>query len=139
MDPIPWRPLRLSIDLERRIEQVFAELIDEPWGRLSAEKAWQPEIDLYETDDAYLIEADLPGVRPEDVTIEVQGQSVTISGQRRFESVTQSAHGVRLERKHGRFLRRFTLEQAIDSDRVTVERKEGTYCIHLPKKQKKQS
>ena len=69
----PIRPLRLSLDLDRRIDQVFSELIHEPWGCDFGAAAWQPAVDVYETGDAYLIEVDIPGVPPENVEVQVDG------------------------------------------------------------------
>lgn len=135
MSMFPWKPLRLSLDLESEIDRAFAELIDQPWGRSAAGQFWQPDIDVFETDDAYLIQADLPGVSVNDVEVQIEPGAVTISGTRRSANLFQSGHGIRLERRHGRFFRRFPLKHPVDADKVEVGHEEGIILIRLPKKQ----
>lgn len=134
MSLFPWKPLRLPVDLENQIEQIFSELIHEPWGRTERLASWEPEIDVYETEDAYLIEADLPGVSPQDVDVSAEEHWVTISGTRRSTSLIQSAQGVLLERRHGSFSRRIFLGHPVDAEHVTLRHQEGVFHIHLPKK-----
>ncbi len=137
MAPLPWKPLRFPLDLEqleRQIDEMFSSLIDEPWGRKRGGGAWEPAIDLYESDDAYFLEADLPGVLPSDVEIKVEGNDLLISGKRATAQLTQSAHGLRVERRHGSFSRRFRLEHPVDAARIECGCQEGIYHCRLPKK-----
>jgi HSP20 family protein len=134
MANFPWKPLRMSLDLDRQIEDVFSQIIHRPWGSLHAQTGWRPEIDLYETDDAYLIEADLPGVRPEEVAVRISDRWVTISGTRQLTTWSESAKGVSLERRSGSFTRTFRLEFPVDSERVERRQAEGIHQIRIPKK-----
>jgi HSP20 family protein len=133
-----WKPLPLSLNLEERIESMFAELIHEPWRSTALDQIWQPAIDIYETDDAYIVEADLPGVSPENIHVEIAGQWVTISGKRDSATLVPSARGLRLERSRGRFVRKFYLNEPIDLQAVESRHTDGIYQLRLPKQRPRQ-
>lgn len=134
----PLRPVRLSLDLDRRIEQLFTELIHEPWGRDFGATVWQPAIDVHETADAYLIEADIPGVAPENVEIQVDGRRITIRGTR--DTVTwsgsQAGRNVLIERQHGHFCRTVELDHPVAIERIQMQFEQGILRARLPKMQK---
>jgi HSP20 family protein len=135
MQPAPFRRLRLGAsDLDRQIEQLFSDLIEAPWRGSARTQDWAPQIDVYETDDAYLIEADLPGVRPEHLSVEVEGNHVRICGARTEAEDIHSGRGVRRERWHGRFCREFTVAVPVDPSQANVKHEQGVYHIHLPKR-----
>ena len=112
----------------------FTEVIHEPWGRKTREEAWQPAVDLYETDESYLIEVDLPGVLPNDIAVRVDDRSVTIAGTRRSTSWMQSAQGVSIERRHGSFSRTFQLSCRVDPERIEHRHEEGIHYVRIWKK-----
>jgi HSP20 family protein len=129
----PLKGLRLSVDLGQRIEQAFSELIYEPWGRGIERKAWQPAIDIYETDDAYLIEADLPGVPPDSVAIRVDGERLTICGTRQSVAWLQEGRSIRIERARGEFCRSLHLEHRVDVEHIDKQYEHGILRVRLPK------
>ncbi len=133
MAGLPWKPLKLR-NLDQQIDQAFDELVHAKWGLASSPIAWQPDIDLFETEDMYFIEADVPGVFPQDLHVEIEEHSVTISGVRRSGSIEQSAHGVRIERRMGSFSRRFQLPQPVDPAKMKRFHHEGTLQLTLPKR-----
>jgi HSP20 family protein len=122
---------RFAFDSDAVIEQTFARLIHEPWGRTTTE--WAPAIDVFETDDAYLVAIEIPGVPPDAVEINVDGPCLTISGERRSVRVTQSGRVVRLERTQGRFSRTVRLEHQVDSKRMELRSEHGVLYARLPK------
>jgi HSP20 family protein len=138
MSELPWKLIRLR-NLEQQIDQAFDELIHRPWGLDSSASPWQPEIDLYETPEAYLVEADVPGVPAEGIHVEIDRHSLTISGSRRSARIEQSAQGICLERRKGSFYRRFTLQQAVDPEQVETMSHEGILTIRIPKQQPSKS
>jgi HSP20 family protein len=81
-----------------------------------------------------LIEADLPGVRPQDVAVRVADRWVTISGTRQRTTWSESAKGVFLERRSGSFSRTFRLESPVDSERVEQRHAEGIHQVRIPKR-----
>jgi HSP20 family protein len=133
MSQFPWKPLRLIRNVEQEIDRAFDELIVRPWGP-GAAADWQPDIDLYETPELYLIEADVPGAAPESIHVSVDEHAVTISGSRASGTVERSARGVKVERRKGSFSRRFHLEHAVDTDLVEREHREGTLLLKIPKR-----
>jgi|SRR5579872_2815871 len=132
----PMRPVRLSLDLDRRIDQVFTELIHQPWGREFSAAAWQPAIDVYETGDSYLIELDIPGVPPENVEVRVDGRRVVIQGTRETVTWSRSQGGtnVHIERQHGHFCRTLELDHPVNSEGLETQFDHGTLRARLPKK-----
>ncbi len=135
------RPLRLALDLDRRIDEVFKKLIHEPWGRAFGGGGWRPAIDVFETDDAYLIEADIPGVAPENVEIRIEGRRLTIRGTRETVTWSRSQGGwsVQVERQHGDFSRTLELDHPVDIDRLEKKCDQGILRTRLPKKRAAQA
>jgi HSP20 family protein len=134
-DPFPFKSLPIR-NLEQQIDQAFDELIHGKWGLTSRSIVWEPAIDVYETPQDYLVEADVPGVAPDDIQVRIEDQWLTISGERRSSQVEQSAHGVRIERRKGSFFRRFYLEHPVDPQCVERTDQEGTLLLRIPKQQR---
>lgn len=132
----PPSPFRL-LDLERRIDSAFSELIHVPWGRSLSPELWQPAIDIFETDDDYLVEADLPGVLPEAVKLHVEEKTVVIQGSRRSIQWSQQGRSVRVERAQGAFSRTLQFDEPIDAGRVEHRFEQGQLQIRLPKLKKR--
>ncbi|MEX1230241.1 MAG: Hsp20/alpha crystallin family protein [Planctomycetaceae bacterium] len=132
-DMLPFKPIRINLDLQPRIEKAFAELIHEPWGRLLESASWEPAIDVYETGEAYLIEADLPGVPLENIEVRLEGRQLTICGIRRSVTWTQSGQTLHVERAHGHFCRSLHLSHAVDLARMEKQCENGILRIRLPK------
>lgn len=114
-----------------QIDQAFDRLIYEPWGR-PGEKL-TPAVDVVETDDAYLIAVEVPGVPPDTVQFRADGSSLIISGERQSVHVTQSGRAVRLERTQGKFSRTVRLDGPVDIARLEVRSEHGVLYARLPK------
>lgn len=134
MSESPFRSLRLAFNLDREIEAAFASLIHDPWRQDVGTRGWQPAMDLYETEEAYLLEVDLPGVSRDDLELRIEDRRVFLRGHRRSVRVSQSERGVRIERAKGEFERAVTLNQPVDPDRAEVNYDEGILRIKLPKR-----
>ena len=133
MPQFPWKPLRLGLDLDRQIDDAFRKLIHGQWG-VTSDSGWQPEIDLFETEDAYIVEADVPGLASKDLRVDVNEHSITISGARESTGVERSAHGLRVERRTGSFSRQFQLRTAVDPTDVEHVCAEGLHRIRVKKR-----
>lgn len=133
MSNLPWKPLRIEFDVDRQIDDLFQRVIHSQWGSGALANTWQPEIDVYETRDEYLVEADVPGVTSDELQIEITDHWLTISGSRECTGIVQSAQKVRLERRHGSFSRRFYLNHAVDLNHVDHACAEGLHRIRLRK------
>jgi HSP20 family protein len=99
------------------------------WGQAT----WVPPVDIYETEDAFILEADLPGVTKDDIDIEFVENRLILRGERRPKPEAKEEQYRRRERAYGRFERMFLLPQTIDRDHVTAEMRHGVLTLRLPK------
>jgi HSP20 family protein len=112
----------------------FSRLFNSLWEQpVSASRHWVPEMDLVETDDHYLLKADLPGMKQEDVAIEFNDGTLTISGERKAEYERKEKGFVRLERSFGKFSRSLTLPDGINADAITAVFHNGVLEVTIPK------
>lgn len=117
-----WDPLRDLLALHERMERLSAQEV----------AGWTPPVDLYETAEAFVITAELPGLSREDIDIRVQDGQITIQGTRRTPDVPCERYH-RVERGHGAFYRRFQLSPSIDIDRITADLRDGVLMVTVPK------
>lgn len=138
MSLVRWDPFRELEDMSERLNRVFAR----PAMRNNAGKEnltvadWMPVVDISETDGEYLIKAELPEVKKEDVKVTVEEGVLTIQGERRQEKEEKGKRYHRVERSYGSFVRSFTLPESVDEAGVKAEYKEGVLHLHLPKSEK---
>lgn len=119
-------------DLQREVDSIF----DQFFGRSEDEDAsavWAPRTDLSETDDAFRIRLDVPGMTKDDITINLQNNTLTVSGERTSERTDEGEEYVRVERAFGNFHRTFTLPNAVDRENVEAAYEDGVLTIHVPK------
>jgi HSP20 family protein len=122
-------PVRLSHEVER----LFDEMIHRPWGFSREVRGWSPSVDLYETRDTFVLEADLPGVKKEDVTVEVQDGELVLQGWRSLEKSHSDGRFHTMERFSGHFTRRMKLPESVERDAIQAEFSEGVLRVILPK------
>ena len=128
-------PNRTVRDLQREVDSIF----DQFFGRGSDDDTsavWAPRTDLSETDDAFRIRLDVPGMTKDDIAINLQNNTLTVSGERSSERQEDGEEYVRVERAFGTFHRTFTLPDAVDPDRVEATYDEGVLTINVPKTEK---
>jgi HSP20 family protein len=97
---------------------------------------WAPSVDIIEDENEYLVKADLPEVKKEDVKVTVENDVLTITGERKLEKEEKDKKYHRIERSYGTFLRSFTLPAGADGSKVSAEFKDGLLKVHLPKSEK---
>jgi HSP20 family protein len=97
---------------------------------------WSPLVDITEDEKEYLIKAELPDMKKEDVRLTVENDVLAISGERTFEKEEKGKKYHRIERAYGSFVRSFTLPEDADGSRVSADFKDGMLQVHLPKSQK---
>ena len=138
MRVIKWEPFR---DVDDMFDRFFAETMRR-WPRAAAAggdtpqaKEWAPMADVSETGDEYIIKAELPEVRKEDVNITVQDGVLTLSGERKQEKRDESEKVHRIERFYGSFARRFALPENADEQGIRAECRDGIIAIRIPKQQ----
>ncbi len=125
-----WEPFREMEDMFRQYSPLFGR-----WLRRADDEAstWRPAADITETEKEYLIKAELPEVRKEDVKIELSEGVLTISGERKKEKEEKGANEIRVESFYGTFSRSFALPDDANPDGITAECKDGVVKIHIPK------
>ncbi len=95
---------------------------------------WIPPVDIYETSEGFIVEAEVPGVREEDIEIKVEGRMLFLNGMRKtFREGFRKCH--RLEREQGYFSRRFILSSEVDTENIRASLKDGVLTIVIPKKE----
>lgn len=133
-----WNPMREFANLENRLERLFGAGFSSRNGEKEALAVaqWAPLVDISEDANEYLVKAELPEVKKEDVKVNVENGQLTISGERKSEKEEKGKKFHRVERSYGSFLRTFTLPEAVSNDKVTAEFKDGLLIVHLPKDEK---
>jgi HSP20 family protein len=111
----------------------FNRLFNSLWEQPAVSQRWVPEMDLVETEDHYLLKADLPGMKRDDVAIEWGDGTLTISGERNAEYERKEKGFFRLERSFGKFSRSLTLPEGIDPDKIQAEFHDGVLEVRIPK------
>jgi HSP20 family protein len=96
-------------------------------------RTWAPPVDIYETDDAVILKAELPGVSKDDVSIEIHQNTLILRGQRKHEAEVKEEHYHRVERAYGTFQRSFMLPTLVDQEHVQATYKDGVLELRLPK------
>lgn len=134
---VRWDPFRELEEMSDRLNRVFTRPTVRTNGKEQLTVAdWMPIVDISETDGEYLIKAELPEVKKEDVKVTVENGVLTLQGERRQEKEEQGKKYHRVERSYGSFVRSFTLPESIDESGVKAEYKDGVLNLHLPKSEK---
>jgi HSP20 family protein len=123
--------------LSQEVDRLFDEIITRPWGAPRREPVWNPSIDLCETPESFILEADLPGMKMEDVKVEVQGNDLVLQGKRSSEQSQRGGNFHCQERHYGSFIRRLTLPVSVNRDKIRAEFNNGVLRIILPKLEEK--
>ena len=131
---IRWEPARELQSVQTEINRLFNTLFDSPTPPTGAvARRWIPAMDLVENEGDFVLRADLPGLREQDVKIELQDHVLTISGERKSEHEERKEGYYRLERASGTFSRSLTLPEGVDPQGVTASFDRGVLEVHVPK------
>ncbi len=131
---VRWEPARELQAIQQEMNRLFNTFFDAPaTGGGNGGRRWVPAMDLVETEDHFLLRADLPGLDESDVKIEVQDKVLTLSGERRYEHEAKQDGFFRLERGTGQFTRSLTLPEGVDPDAITASFDKGVLEVRIPK------
>lgn len=129
-----WRPFSNLLRLQREMDSLFDEFFERtPVRRELTEFDWYPSVDISESEDEVKVEVDLPGMKKEDIDVNIDGNLLTIKGERKREEETEEEGYYRSERSYGTFQRTFTLPSKIDTEEVKANFKDGVLRLSLPK------
>jgi HSP20 family protein len=141
MSLIKWNPFNELEDISNRLNQIFGR----PAVSAAADQQmlkmadWTPSVDISETDQAYLIKAEIPEVKREDVKVTIDDGMITIQGERKMEKEEKGKKFHRIERSYGSFVRSFRLPDGVDESKAKAEFKDGMINVTLPKSEKAKS
>ena len=135
MSRTQWSPSKDRDDLERRLAMLFAgrEATGNGGKETLTVTHWSPLVDIMEDEKEYLIKAELPDMKKEDVRLTVENDVLAMSGERTFEKEEKGRTYHRVERAFGSFERSFSLPEDADGSKVTADFNDGLLQVHLPK------
>lgn len=139
MTIVRWDPFRNMTTLQDRINRVFDETVNrsQDYDDEVSKCEWRPIVDIFDTEKAIIINAELPGVSKEDITLDVKENILTLKGERKSAEEVKKENYYRMERCFGTFERAFTLPSAADPVKITANFKDGVLRIEIPKPEEK--
>jgi HSP20 family protein len=124
---IRWDPFREMTQAQSQ----FSKLVDQVWG--GRQESWLPAIDVFDAKEAVVLKAELPGMDPDDIQIEVEDNVLTLKGERRFEEEVDEERYYRVERRYGSFQRSLALPQGMQAAAISASYEDGVLTITVPK------
>jgi len=117
---VPWRPFRGLEEMERRFEDIFGRpFLPSVWRRLPVEeRGWAPPIEVFETEDKFVVKAELPGMKEEDIDVSVVGDTLTVKGERKAKTEVKEEDYCCCERSYGSFFRSIALPSNVDAKKI---------------------
>ncbi len=129
-------PFSELLDMRREMDRLFGSFVGgTPASMAVAEGVWAPAVDVCETKDGFLVKAELPGMKQEDIQITIVENTLTLKGERRQENEVKDGGYTRIERAYGTFQRALALPSVVDASKVRAKYKDGVLEIELPKKE----
>jgi HSP20 family protein len=133
MPVVKYNPLRGDFEdfpSLRVFQDTVSRLFSEP-----ASRPWTPSVDIFETENDLVLKADLPDIDPKAIEIQIENDTLTLKGERKFEQQKNGKGYHRLERSYGSFVRAFSLPETVDPENVKADYKAGVLTITLAKKE----
>jgi HSP20 family protein len=134
-----WDPFKEMEELQGRLAKLFSmgpARFGNGGKELMTVTEWAPAVDISEDEKEYLVKAELPEVKKEDVKVAVENGVLSITGERKLEKEEKDKKYHRIERSYGQFLRSFALPDGTDGSKVNAEFKDGVLRVHLPKSER---
>jgi HSP20 family protein len=135
MNIIKYDPFREMRSLQDEVNRLFASSFSRNTDEEMRRGAWSPQVDIFENKDQIVLEADLAGIKPEDVHISIENNLLNIHGERRFEKKDEGDNFHRVERSYGSFTRSFTLPPTVSSENANAEFDNGVLRLTLVKRE----
>ncbi len=133
-----WAPWQELESMNRQLNHLFDDgRFDDGSTSVASERPsqWAPSVDIRETGDALLVQAELPGIDKKDVKVEVREGVLTVSGERHYKKDVKEENVHRIERAYGSFTRSFSLPRNINGDKIEAHMKDGVLEVRLPKRE----
>jgi HSP20 family protein len=129
----PWRPFRELEEWERRFDDLFGRPL---WRLPVEERGWMPAVDVFEKEDRFVVKAELPGMKEDDIDVSVVGDTLSIKGEKKTETETKDEDYYRCERSYGSFYRSIPIPSNVDADKIEASFEDGVLEVALPKSAK---
>jgi len=130
-----YAPLKDLWNLEDQFGRMFENFLPARLREEGPAGEWEPVVDVYETDKAYVLKAELPEVEEKDVHVNVEGNILTLTGERRYEDEVKKEHYHRTERFYGKFCRSFALPDTVDREKIKATFRKGIMRLEMPKRE----
>jgi len=128
-----WSPFRDLVNMQREVGRLFDGLFSDFDGGGNYMTSWSPRVNVMENSDAYVVQAELPGINKNDVKITMRDDVLTIKGEKKHEKEEKDHNYHRVERSYGSFERSFSLPAGVKSDKIDAAYKDGVLTVTLPK------
>lgn len=135
MNLVQYDPFREMRSLQDEVNRLFSSSFSRGGDSELARGAWSPSVDIYENKDQIVLEAELPGMQPEDVEISIENNVLTVHGERKFEKKAEGDNFHRVERSYGSFTRSFTLPPTVSSENAEAQFENGVLRLTLAKRE----
>ncbi|HWY71205.1 MAG TPA: Hsp20/alpha crystallin family protein [Terriglobales bacterium] len=130
-----WDPFRELSSLQNRVNSLFQDYGRSTQEELTTSGSFVPAVDVYEDEHKVTLKLEVPGVKQEDLDVQVENQTLTVRGQRTFEKEEKEENFQRIERRYGSFSRSFTLPPTISTESVKADYENGVLKIELAKRE----
>jgi HSP20 family protein len=132
-ETLAWSPLPVFDHLRQEIDRLFQPFSPATERGMSSDTGlWTPHVDFVEKDEEYVLQADLPGMRREDIDVQLHEGTLLLKGERKMGYETQNGYYQR-ERAYGAFYRRFALSTPVEADQISATYRNGVLEVHIPK------
>jgi len=129
-----WDPFREFDRLQRQMDRLFRDSYGNRGEESLATVSFAPPVDIYEDEYSYTLKLEVPGIEEKDIDVRLENNTLTVSGERKYEKEEKEENFRRLERRYGSFTRSFTVPNTVDAENVAADYDKGVLKIHLLKK-----
>jgi len=133
MNLVRFDPFRDLEALHQNVNRLFQDALGDQKAESGTSRLWAPLVDVAEDDEKIVVKAELPGMKREDIDVEMNGDTLTIKGERKFESEEKKENYIRVERAYGTFQRSFTIGVPVQTAKVKASYKDGVLEVAVPK------
>jgi HSP20 family protein len=129
-----WNPFEDMVTLREAMNQLVEDSVVRPMNAVAGQhRSFVPELNLSETENAFVVEATVPGIKPEDINITVENNVLTITGEAKHETESEGKTYHRIERRYGKFQRTITLPNTVKVDAINASSENGVLHVEIPK------
>ena len=126
-----WDPFREAVTLQNRVNSLFRNLNEEDAPLAAAN--FVPPVDIYEDAEKVVLKVEVPGIEQKDLDVRVEGNTLTVKGERKFEAEEKEKNFHRIERSYGSFFRAFTLPATVETENIKASYNAGVLKLELKK------